>query len=384
MENTWIPSLSQPSRSPFIFLSFTEKPEPTLGIYSAWAKVRVLKFMYGSTDLKGARFDFHGEPIPILKGRIIAAVLGLLYLYGSKIHIAVGILGLLLIYVGVPWLIVKSLKFRLGYTSYRNIRFSFRGAIPEAYNMWLKFATFPAIIIAINLIALYLYPLEENKADPLKPLQAPIFKFILVTSAIYLIYLLAFFPKFYAKVLTYIYSNIYYGGSRFHFVAESKEIFHRMLLKPFIGLVLGSAAVAIIGFIAFFLSTTLNAKLIMTGYTVVAMFAAYFLFAAVWLAAVYYIIDYIWNRVRLGDAQTKSTIELKRFIFIAISNAVCVALTLGLLYPWAKMRYQRYIINHRGIDIQDFDQFTADSQAKLSAIGEEITSAFDLDIEVGL
>src|SRR5690348_8005620 len=51
----------------------------TLGIYSAWAKVRRLQYFYRNTTLYGSSFDYHGDPIAILKGRIIGV--GLLVLY---------------------------------------------------------------------------------------------------------------------------------------------------------------------------------------------------------------------------------------------------------------------------------------------------------------
>ena len=47
----------------------------TLGIYSAWAKVRRLQYFYRHTALAGSSFDYHGDPKAILKGRIIAVVL---------------------------------------------------------------------------------------------------------------------------------------------------------------------------------------------------------------------------------------------------------------------------------------------------------------------
>jgi uncharacterized membrane protein YjgN (DUF898 family) len=47
----------------------------TLGIYSAWAKVRRLNYFYRNTRLAGASFDYHASPIAILKGRIAAALL---------------------------------------------------------------------------------------------------------------------------------------------------------------------------------------------------------------------------------------------------------------------------------------------------------------------
>ena len=44
----------------------------TLGIYSAWAKVRSLRYFYGTTSLDGTAFEYHGTGLQILKGRLIA------------------------------------------------------------------------------------------------------------------------------------------------------------------------------------------------------------------------------------------------------------------------------------------------------------------------
>src|SRR3954464_11448441 len=43
----------------------------TLGIYSAWAKVRRKRYFYGNTLLNRAAFDYTGDPKAILKGRLL-------------------------------------------------------------------------------------------------------------------------------------------------------------------------------------------------------------------------------------------------------------------------------------------------------------------------
>src|SRR5690349_11414210 len=53
----------------------------TIGIYAAWAKVRRLQYFYRHTELAGSSFDFHGSPVRILVGRILALVLLGLYNY---------------------------------------------------------------------------------------------------------------------------------------------------------------------------------------------------------------------------------------------------------------------------------------------------------------
>ena len=56
----------------------------TLGIYSAWAKVRRMKYFYNNTKIDGVGFDFHAKPLSILKGRIIAFLIFVLYAVLSR------------------------------------------------------------------------------------------------------------------------------------------------------------------------------------------------------------------------------------------------------------------------------------------------------------
>src|SRR3984957_7341822 len=58
----------------------------TLGIYSAWAKVRRLQYFYRHTEVAGSSFDFHGSPIRILVGRVLALVMLIAYNYSVRLH----------------------------------------------------------------------------------------------------------------------------------------------------------------------------------------------------------------------------------------------------------------------------------------------------------
>src|SRR5271154_1264459 len=58
----------------------------TLGIYSAWAKVRRLQYFYRHTEVAGSSFDFHGSAPRILIGRVIAFVMLIAYNYSVRLH----------------------------------------------------------------------------------------------------------------------------------------------------------------------------------------------------------------------------------------------------------------------------------------------------------
>ena len=79
----------------------------TLGIYSAWAKVRRLKYFYQNTRLADSSFDFHGDPLAILKGRVIAVILLLAYNFSGMISPQAALATLALLVLVFPWLIVR-------------------------------------------------------------------------------------------------------------------------------------------------------------------------------------------------------------------------------------------------------------------------------------
>src|SRR5437764_8667302 len=47
----------------------------TLGVYSAWGKVRKRRYLYAHIELDGTGFDYRASPMAILRGRILALLL---------------------------------------------------------------------------------------------------------------------------------------------------------------------------------------------------------------------------------------------------------------------------------------------------------------------
>src|SRR2546427_10839481 len=95
----------------------------TLGIYSAWAKVRKRRYFYGSTRLAGESFDYFASPKASLNGRLIAVAIFAIYalageLYPLSRHAFWG--------AGVralPWLVGWALAFHSRHSAYPGLRF---------------------------------------------------------------------------------------------------------------------------------------------------------------------------------------------------------------------------------------------------------------------
>ena len=75
----------------------------TLGIYSAWAKVRNRQYFYGNSRIAGGSFEYTANPVNILKGRLL--VLGVLIAYqAASTFQPLLALGLAVILIPlVPW-----------------------------------------------------------------------------------------------------------------------------------------------------------------------------------------------------------------------------------------------------------------------------------------
>jgi uncharacterized membrane protein YjgN (DUF898 family) len=105
----------------------------TLGFYYPWAKARKLQFLYGETSLNGESFSFHGTGKELFKGFLKAIlIIALLFgLFSLLFYFKFPILSIVVLYLGIlallPFAIHGSYRYRMSRTSWRGIRFGYRG-----------------------------------------------------------------------------------------------------------------------------------------------------------------------------------------------------------------------------------------------------------------
>ena len=109
----------------------------TLGIYSAWAKVRRKKYFYNNTLIENVGFDYHAKPISILKGRLIAIVFFAGYSMSASIHPFLPGIFLIIFFIALPWLVVRGSLFNARNTSHRGLRFDFIGTLGQAVKVFI-------------------------------------------------------------------------------------------------------------------------------------------------------------------------------------------------------------------------------------------------------
>lgn len=135
----------------------------TLGIYYFWGKVKVRNYVYSQSEFEGDRFAYHGTGkellIGWLKGAAILAAIygisfGLVYLLGEK-SLWGQVLYLLfllppLMFGLIPIAIAGAWRYRLSRSSWRNIRFSFRGHTREFMKLYA-----PGLLLTMITLGFY-------------------------------------------------------------------------------------------------------------------------------------------------------------------------------------------------------------------------------------
>lgn len=296
----------------------------TLGIYSAWAKVRRLQYFYRNTRLAGAGFEYHGTPIAILKGRIIAFVLLLAYTIAGQTNPLLAILIFVLLAGVMPWLIVRSLRFKLYNSSYRGLRFGFAGSDGAAYAVFLLFP----ILTVLTL------------------------------------YLLAPFTHY--KIKQYQHNNSRFGDTFFRFDATSGN---------FYGIYLKALGLLVLAGVFFGISAALHIPVLML------VLPLFYLYIAGFLAV--RLPNLIWDKTGLGEHDLYSRMEVGKYLWIAFTNLLGIVFTLGLYIPFAQIRMSRYKFSCMGLLAQgDLAEFVAGQAQSDSATGEETAEMFDLDISL--
>src|SRR5712691_4363278 len=161
----------------------------TLGIYSAWAKVRRKRYFYGNTLLEDAAFEYLADPKAILKGRIVVVAAFAVYSLAGHIDPLAGpALGLVLLGF-LPWLIVRALRFNAVNSAHRNVRFGFRAGYGETARLLIL----PVILVPLTLGLLYPYYAYRKKRFFLEhsSFGATPFAFTASAGEYYLVYLKA-------------------------------------------------------------------------------------------------------------------------------------------------------------------------------------------------
>ena len=176
----------------------------TLGIYSAWAKVRTRRYFYANTILDGQPFDYTAKPGTILKGHAIVGGAIIVINILSKVTPIIGALVTGAAWCAVPFLLYKAHRFKARNSVYRNIRFRFLVDVMDAYKAYGFIPLFVILGLLISLPALMAGSESAAEAGVMAAttgIIGVIGGFLLVLS----------FPVFIYLQKSYLHNNIGYG-----------------------------------------------------------------------------------------------------------------------------------------------------------------------------
>lgn len=310
----------------------------TLGIYSAWAKVRTERYFYGNTRLAGIPFEYLAKPWPILKGRIIAVVLFGGYVLAGQISIPLQLGAAALIALLTPWLIVRGAAFRARYSSWRGLNFRFVPDYAEAYIRYLLLG----IPIVLTLGILYPYVKAKQKA---------------------------FFVEHHR-----------YGGRWFTFRATAGQFYPPYLIAWAVVTAWVFAASMLVGVIAaIFANASHSAPPAWFVYAfVVPIYGGYFV---VWAFLAAALSNLVYNNADVGQHRFRSTLKGHRLLWVYAGNTAAILLSAGFMIPWAKVRLARYRAESLAVlAAGDLADFRTESKDEVGAAASEMDGLFDIDI----
>jgi len=327
----------------------------TLGIYAPWAKVRTKRYFYGNTLLENSPFDFIANPVTILKGYLIALAFYIAFSLSTEFYPTLGLFFIAVFFIVLPWIVVRSMAFRLSNTTYRNIRFKFNRDYSSAYKVFMGIGLL--VPLTLGLIFPY-YHYRQSKFIVDKSgygqtkfgFDAPVGDFYIIYIAVWLMFTaIGVLMIFMGPLMVLMFPDLASAQVAAESGAEVDPEQQQQILMY---------TMVLMGFMSFF-------------YIIV--------FAYMQTA----ITNLLWNNITIAEQRFRSTLKTSAMIWLYLSNAIAIILSFGLLIPWAKIRMTNYRLSHLVVLSEtELGKVIAAEHEQASAMGEEIGDVFDMDIGI--
>ena len=442
----------------------------TLGIYSAWAKVRREQYFHRNTLLDGSGFDYHGKPEAILKGRAIAVALLIALSVIDQIAPAWHFPVLLLASPLIPWLLIRSFIFRARNTSFRGLHFDFRGAYKGLCRAFL-----PYILIFLAVGWAMTYSMEEiasrmeseqqvmleagdevaeadtgfmvegedeedeaafvdddeeerdarlaeeneeddalgfageededgvatksgcnkkgvsesetgDKVDFGKLMESMGRIFAILGLGLAAMFILL--PAVMGTLKRFQFNNLAFGASGFRLECGLPS-FYIAYLRSLLPIFIAAGALFAMTMVFYALlfgsevSDALKAFGIVSVVMIMMVVMPFYILALIVTPAYLQALlsNLVWNKASLEEHRFVSDQTFWGITGITLSNWLLILLTLGLFWPWAKVRLAAYRASRTAVLVAgSLEHFVAGATLEKNALGEEIADVFDFDI----
>lgn len=327
----------------------------TLGVYSAWAKVRKARWFAQHTSLAGDRFDYHGEPWRILLGRVLALVLLGVWTLAFELSAVVGLLVLALFCAVGPLLFASAQRFRLANTSWRGLRFGYDVPRAEVY------------MVCVPLLLLWTAGSVLDKLG----VKGAWYLFAGLATAVGL-------PWAHARLKQLQHHHANYGEQQFSFRPAGNE-FYQLYLKAFLLLVVGSVIAApLVAMLVQAAGDGPRAVYVMLGTAVAGLL--------MWLTAWPYFAarmqQIVWSHTELGHGiRFAGHMRGSKLWGLVVGQTLLTVLTFGLYWPFAAVAIARYRVESIAIESLDpVGDVAGTMNVERRAAGDAALDFFGLDL----
>lgn len=308
----------------------------TLGIYSAWAKVRKKRYFYGATRFDGDSFDYFARPKAILKGRIVAVVLFLIYAFAIELFPQARYALWALLAGALPWLVVRAFSFNARNSAYRGLRFDFSASAKEA--AWFCVRMIAVLILTTGLA----------------------------------------FPWVMARYKAFVVSHHAFGATRFGCELPARAFFGIYIRG---GLMLFALLVPLFALMGYAFSRQDLPEYVAWAAYVLPIVAVYAAYTVVYAYTNARATNLQWNSTFGPGVRFSSTLGALKLARLYLGNIVAVGCTAGLLIPWAVIRTLRYRFENFAMVLEGNLVHEANpALARVGAIGQEMGDIFNLDL----
>lgn len=359
----------------------------TLGVYSAWAKVRRLRYFYGNTRIHNATLQYHATGMQIFIGRLIVFVLLIVVSTFSAFDPRISLFTLaVLMFVAVPWLLNNAMRFRCRMISWNNIHFRWYGSYGGMFKAFVPMAMLAVVAQGV----VEHFAVEKNGVKTLE--------FTPLLMAFYVCFLLVLFFSYY-QVLRYIFGSLGWGRVRARLSGAALRNYVGQVCKFF----LVFTASMILGAVVIFVSLMVLEKLAMvspgrSGFSAVFIVAIIFIvvpFIAL-VGAVYANFSTMLGAALLDQMQAKRDGETpslfagflvgyrwRHVMWIRFTNILMIVFSLGMLSAYCQIRLRHYLVTHIASRLEgDVSSMIDQEQAAISSASAEYSDieGFDFDL----
>lgn len=337
----------------------------TLGIFAPWAYVRCKRYLYSNTELSGSRFSYN------VKGGSIFLSWLCLFVFFAFLEFAIVtqstplslcLLAILILFM--PYLVIQSLRYQMQSTTLNNLRFNFNAS---GFKAWWVMMGVPLLMIAGVLLICSMIMYTASSASLFEMDRIVIT--VVIAMIVGILGLGAVQGATVAMWLNLLINGLSFGTQKFAANVSVKKcvmysVNAMLLLTPFLVLVLKLMAPAI-------LQVTLSGGMmspdeLASAQGIILNCYLIYLFGLVVSMSYLYVTmrNYYYKHVVLSEKIAfRSTLTLAGFVTQLIINGLITFCTLGIAYPWARIRYCHYLAKNTwvegdldSLDLQDHDE----------------------------